>query len=115
MALAPVALAISNHATAALVAPIAMNVALDQGMDPHPLLMAVAVGTTTALFTPFAHPSLILVMGPGGYSFGDYWRLGLPLQIAVRGGHNPHRHRAAALAPHRLHLPLLQHAQQLGL
>ena len=76
-------LAISNHATAALVAPIAMNVALDQGMDPHPLLMAVAVGTTTALFTPFAHPSLILVMGPGGYRFKDYVRVGLPLSAII--------------------------------
>jgi di/tricarboxylate transporter len=76
-------LAISNHATAALVAPIAMNVALSHGIDPQPLLMAVAVGTTTALFTPFAHPSLILVMGPGGYRFKDYVRVGLPLSAIV--------------------------------
>ena len=50
-------LAISNHATAALVAPIAMNVATSYGLDPRPLLMAVGVGTTTALFTPFAEDS----------------------------------------------------------
>jgi di/tricarboxylate transporter len=76
-------LAISNHATAALVAPIAMNLALGQGLDPRPLLMAVAVGTTTALFTPFAHPSLILVMGPGGYRFKDYVRVGVPLSALM--------------------------------
>jgi di/tricarboxylate transporter len=76
-------LAISNHATAALVAPIAMSVALHQGIDPRPLLMAVAVGTTTALFTPFAHPSLVLVMGPGGYQFKDYVRMGAPLSAII--------------------------------
>jgi len=45
--------------------------------------MAVAVGTTVALFTPFAHPSLVLVMGPGGYKFKDYVRVGLPLSGIV--------------------------------
>jgi di/tricarboxylate transporter len=45
--------------------------------------MAVAVGTTTALFTPFAHPSLILVMGPGGYRFKDYVRIGVPLSVIM--------------------------------
>jgi di/tricarboxylate transporter len=74
---------ISNHASAALVAPIAINVALSQGMEPRPLMMAVAVGTTVALFTPFAHPSLILVMGPGGYKFRDYVRVGLPLSLIL--------------------------------
>jgi di/tricarboxylate transporter len=74
---------VSNHATAALVAPIAMSVALDQGLDPRPLLMAVALGTTVALFTPFAHPSLLLIMGPGSYQFKDYVRVGLPLSIGV--------------------------------
>lgn len=72
---------ISNHAAAALVAPIAVNVALSQGIDAQPLLMAVAVGTTVALFTPFAHPSFVLVMGPGGYKFNDYVRVGLPLSV----------------------------------
>jgi di/tricarboxylate transporter len=74
---------ISNHAAAALVAPIAMNVALSQGIEPRPLMMAVAVGTTVALFTPFAHPSLVLVMGPGGYKFRDYVRVGLPLSVIL--------------------------------
>jgi di/tricarboxylate transporter len=72
-------LGISNHATAALIAPIAFSVAASHGYDPRPLLLAVAVGTSTALLTPFAHPSTLLVMGPGGYKFRDYVRVGLPL------------------------------------
>ncbi len=76
-------LGISNHATAALVAPIALSVAVSQGFDPHPLLLAVAVGTSAALLTPFAHPSTLLVMGPGGYKFRDYVRVGLPLSMAL--------------------------------
>ena len=72
-------LGISNHATAALIAPIAFSVAVSHGHDPRPLLLAVAVGTSTALLTPFAHPSTLLVMGPGGYKFRDYVRVGLPL------------------------------------
>jgi len=74
---------ISNHAAAALVAPIAANVAVSLGIDARPLLMAVAVGTTVALFTPFAHPSLVLVMGPGGYKFKDYIKVGLPLSAIM--------------------------------
>jgi di/tricarboxylate transporter len=74
---------ISSHAAAALIAPIAVNVALSHSMDPRPLLMAVTVGTTVALFTPFAHPALILVMGPGGYKFRDYVRVGLPLSLIL--------------------------------
>jgi len=74
---------ISNHAASALVAPIAMSVAVSQGMDPRSLLMAVALGTTTALITPFAHPSFILIMGPGGYRFRDYTKIGLPLCAVI--------------------------------
>lgn len=76
-------LGISNHAAAALVAPIALNVAVSHGFDPHPLLLAVAVGTSAALVTPFAHPSALLVMGPGGYKFRDYVRVGLPLSAVM--------------------------------
>ena len=72
-------LSISNHATAALIAPIAFSVAVSHGFDPRPLLLAVAVGTSAALLTPFAHPSTLLVMGPGGYKLRDYVRVGLPL------------------------------------
>jgi di/tricarboxylate transporter len=80
---AALTLGISNHAAAALVAPIALNVAVSHGFDPHPLLLAVAVGTSAALVTPFAHPSALLVMGPGGYKFRDYVRVGLPLSAVM--------------------------------
>jgi len=80
---AALTLGISNHATAALIAPIAFSVAANQGLDPQPELLAVAVGTTAALFTPFAHPSFLLVMGPGGYKFRDYVRVGLPLGVLI--------------------------------
>lgn len=76
-------LGISNHATAALIAPIAFSVAVSHGFDPRPLLLAIAVGTSTALFTPFAHPSTLLVMGPGGYRFRDYVRVGLTLGAVI--------------------------------
>lgn len=76
-------LGISNHATAALVAPIALSVAVNHGFNPHPLLLAVAVGTSAALLTPFAHPSTLLVMGPGSYKFRDYVRIGLLLSVVI--------------------------------
>jgi len=78
-------LGISNHATAALIAPIAFRVAVSHGFDPRPLLLTVAVGTSAALLTPFAHPSTLLVMGPGGYKFRDYVRVGLPLGVVLFG------------------------------
>jgi len=80
---AALTLGISNHATAALVAPIALSVAASQGLDPQPELLAVAVGTTVALFSPFAHPGFLLVMGPGSYRFRDYVRVGLPLSAVI--------------------------------
>jgi di/tricarboxylate transporter len=76
-------LGISNHATAALIAPIAFRVAVGHGFDPRPLLLAVAVGTSAAVLTPLAHPGLLLVMGPGGYKFRDYVRVGLPLSVVL--------------------------------
>jgi di/tricarboxylate transporter len=78
---AALTLGISNHATAALVAPIALSAAASQGLDPRPGLLAVAVGTTAALLTPFSHPTFLLVMGPGGYKLRDYVRVGLPLGV----------------------------------
>jgi di/tricarboxylate transporter len=76
-------LGISNHAAAALMAPIAFSVAVSHSYNPRPLLLAVAVGTSAALLTPFAHPSTLLVMGPGGYKFRDYVRVGLPLSVVL--------------------------------
>lgn len=74
---------INNAATVVLMAPIAIIVAngLDYSIDPF--LMAVAVGGSCAFLTPIGHQSNTLVMGPGGYKFTDYWRMGLPLEVII--------------------------------
>jgi di/tricarboxylate transporter len=64
-------------------APIAAHFATGLGYSPDPFLMAVALGAASDFLTPIGHQSNTLVMGPGGYRFGDYWRLGLPLSIIV--------------------------------
>ncbi|MDT8378785.1 MAG: SLC13 family permease [Desulfotignum sp.] len=74
---------VNNAAAAVLMAPIAMTLARDMEISSDPFLMAVAVGASCAFLTPVGHQSNALVMGPGGYKFGDYWRLGLPLSILV--------------------------------
>ena len=74
---------INNAATAVLMAPIAKTMAVELGVCPDPFLMAVAVGASCAFLTPIGHQSNTLVMGPAGYRFGDYWRMGLPLDIIV--------------------------------
>jgi di/tricarboxylate transporter len=74
---------INNAATVVLMAPIAIQIAFGLGLSIDPFLMAVAIGSSTAFMTPIAHQSNILVMGPGGYRFSDYFRLGLPLSILV--------------------------------
>jgi di/tricarboxylate transporter len=66
-----------------LMCPIAAGVASAIGAASDPFLMAVAVGASCAFLTPVGHQSNTLVMGPGGYRFGDYWPLGLPLQLLV--------------------------------
>jgi di/tricarboxylate transporter len=70
---------ISNTATALIVIPIAVSSAVDLGVSPRPVLMAVNVAAAGALLTPVATPANLMVMEPGGYRFGDYWRYGLPL------------------------------------
>jgi di/tricarboxylate transporter len=70
---------ISNTATALIVIPIAVTAADDAGISAQPVLMAVAVAAAASFLTPVATPANLMVMGPGGYRFGDYWRLGLPL------------------------------------
>jgi di/tricarboxylate transporter len=70
---------ISNMATALIVIPIALSAAAELGVSPEPVLMAVAVSAAAAFLTPIATPANLMVMGPGGYRFGDYWKLGLPL------------------------------------
>jgi di/tricarboxylate transporter len=75
---------ISNMATALIVIPIALSAAAEMDVSPKPVLMAVAVSAAAAYLTPVATPANLMVMGPGGYRFGDYWRLGLPL-LALHG------------------------------
>ncbi|WP_372740340.1 SLC13 family permease [Neptunomonas sp.] len=74
---------INNAATAVIMAPLAYGIALGLGVSPDPFFMAVAVGASCAFLTPIGHQSNTLVMGPGGYAFGDYWRMGLPLEIMI--------------------------------
>ena len=74
---------INNNATAVLMAPIAMTVASRLGVSADPFLMAVAIGASCAFLTPIGHQSNTLVMEPGGYKFGDYWRVGLPLEVVI--------------------------------
>jgi di/tricarboxylate transporter len=73
---------ISNLATALILGPISIAIAGETGVSPLPLLMAVAVTAAASFLTPVATPANTMVLGPGGYRFGDYWKLGLPL-IAV--------------------------------
>jgi di/tricarboxylate transporter len=71
-----------NHAaTAVLMAPVAAGVAQGLHVGVDPLLMAVAIGASVPMLIPTGHPCNVLVMGPGGYKFSDYWRLGLPLSL----------------------------------
>ena len=73
----------NNAATAVIMAPIAATVASEIGSSQDAFLMAVALGASCAFLTPIGHQNNLLVMGPGGYRFGDYWRLGLPLQTLI--------------------------------
>lgn len=72
---------VNNAATAVMMAPIAYALAVDLGVSPDTFLMAVAVGASCCFLTPIGHQCNVLVLGPGGYKFGDYARLGLPLSI----------------------------------
>ena len=74
---------LNNTATAVIGGPIAVDVAHTLGVSPDPFLMAVAIAASCAFLTPIGHKNNTLIMGPGGYSFGDYWRTGLPLEILV--------------------------------
>ena len=74
---------INNAATAVVMAPIAVATAQSMNVSSDPFLMAVAIGASCAFLTPFGHQSNTLVMGPGGYQFGDYWRMGLPLEVLI--------------------------------
>lgn len=74
---------INNAATAVVMAPISIGIANQLGVSADPFLMAVAIGASCAFLTPIGHQNNTLVLGPGGYKFGDYWRMGLPLEALI--------------------------------
>lgn len=73
----------NNAATAIVMAPIGVAIANQLGVNSDPFLMATAIGASCAFLTPIGHQNNVLVMGPGGYRFGDYWRMGLPLEVLI--------------------------------
>ncbi len=74
---------LNNTATAIVAAPVGIQMANGLGTSPDPFLMAVAVAASAAFLTPIGHKNNTLILGPGGYGFGDYWRMGLPLEILI--------------------------------
>jgi len=74
---------LNNTATTIVAAPVGIQMAQSLGVSPDPFLMAVAVAASCAFLTPIGHKNNTLILGPGGYGFGDYWRMGLPLEILV--------------------------------
>ncbi len=74
---------LNNVATVLVAAPVAVAVANSLGVNPDTLLMGVAVAASCAFLTPIGHKNNTIIMGPGGYAFSDYWRLGLPLELIV--------------------------------
>jgi len=74
---------LNNTATAVIAAPIAVDIARQLKVSPDPFLMGVAVAASCAFLTPIGHKNNTLILGPGGYRFGDYWRMGLPLEILI--------------------------------
>lgn len=73
----------NNAATAAVMCPISLSTAANLGANADPFLMAAAIGASCAFLTPIGHQNNLLILGPGGFRFGDYWRLGLPMEILV--------------------------------
>ncbi|UWQ14876.1 SLC13 family permease [Aliiroseovarius sp. M344] len=74
---------LNNTATTIVAAPVGIQMAQALGKNPDPFLMAVAVAASCAFLTPIGHKNNTLILGPGGYRFGDYWRIGLPLEVLV--------------------------------
>ncbi len=73
----------NNAATAAVMCPLAISISDQLGVNPDTYLMAVAIGASCAFLTPIGHQNNTLILGPGGFKFGDYWRLGLPVELLV--------------------------------
>jgi di/tricarboxylate transporter len=74
---------VNNAATAAVMCPIGISAAVQLGVNADAFLMAIAVGASCAFLTPIGHQNNTLILGPGGFRFGDYWRLGLMLEVIV--------------------------------
>ena len=74
---------LNNNATTIIAAPVSIRLAEQLGVQPDAFLMGVAVAASCAFLTPIGHQNNTLILGPGNYSFGDYWRMGLPLEIIV--------------------------------
>lgn len=74
---------VNNAAAVLIMAPIAVEIASGLNVSPDSFLMSVAIGASCSFLTPIGHQSNTLIMGPGGYKFGDYWKMGLPLEIIV--------------------------------
>jgi di/tricarboxylate transporter len=74
---------VNNAAAVLIMAPIALEISIGMNLSPDPLLMSVAVGASCSFLTPIGHQSNTLIMGPGGYKFGDYWKMGLPLELII--------------------------------
>lgn len=74
---------LNNTATTIVAAPVAIQMATTLGVSADPFLMAVAVAASAAFLTPIGHKNNTLILGPGGYRFVDYWRMGLPLEILI--------------------------------
>ncbi len=74
---------LNNTATTIVAAPVGIQMAQSIGVNPAPFLMAVPIAASSAFLPPIGHKNNTLILGPGGYSFGDYWRIGLPLEIII--------------------------------
>lgn len=74
---------LNNTATTIVAAPVGIQMAHTLGVSPDPFLMAVAIAASSAFLTPIGHKNNTLILGPGGYQFGDYWKIGLPLEIII--------------------------------
>jgi di/tricarboxylate transporter len=76
-------LLLSNSSTAVLLVPIALSTAATLGVDPRPFIIGICFGASACYASPIGYQTNLLVYGPGGYSFSDYLRLGLPLNLFV--------------------------------